>query len=67
VESRPRAGRAAVVEFFQALSGVEFRTFRRKMLLANDDVVVALINLACVVKATGIAIEQESDVHIWHL
>ena len=66
VGSRPRAGRAAVVEFFQAISGIEFRTSRGKMMLANGDVVVTLIDLACVVKATGIAIEQESDVRIWH-
>jgi hypothetical protein len=36
------------------------------MLLASDDVVVALIDLAFVVKETGIAVEEEGEVHIWH-
>ena len=35
------------------------------MLLANGDV-VALIDLACVVEATGLAIEEGEPVHIWH-
>lgn len=33
---------------------------------ANQAVVVALIDLACVVTATGIAIEEEDEVNIWH-
>jgi ketosteroid isomerase-like protein len=63
---RPRTGRAGALEFFQSLSAVEFSKFEPTMLLASGDVVVALIDLACVVTATGIRIEEESEVHIWH-
>jgi len=63
---RLRTGRAGALEFFQSLSAVEFHKFQPKMLLASGDVVVALIDLACVVTATGIAIEEEDEVHIWH-
>jgi ketosteroid isomerase-like protein len=63
---RPRTGRAGALEFFQSLSAVQFLKFEPTMLLASGDVVVALIDLACVVTATGIPIEEESEVHIWH-
>lgn len=63
---RPRTGHPGALDFFQSLSAVEFHKFEPKMLLANDNVVVALIDFAGLVKATGIEIDEEDEVHIWH-
>jgi hypothetical protein len=35
-------------------------------LLGSDDLVVALIEVAFVVKQTGISVEEENEVHSWH-
>jgi ketosteroid isomerase-like protein len=61
-----RTGHDGVMDFFQSLSAVEFHKFEPKMLLANDNVVVALIDFAGLVTATGIEIHEEDEVHIWH-
>jgi ketosteroid isomerase-like protein len=63
---RPRSGRDGALEFFASLGALEFQKFAPKMLLAGDDVVVALIDLAFVVKETGVAVEEEDEVHIWY-
>jgi ketosteroid isomerase-like protein len=63
---KPRRGREEVPEFFQALSALEFKQFEPRTLLESGDVVVALIDLAAKVKATGRTIAEENEVHIWH-
>ena len=63
---RPGRGRQAVLRFFESLRVVEFHQFSPKTLLEYDNVVVALIDVVCTVKATGVAVSEENEVHIWH-
>ena|SRR5688572_13687226 len=62
----PRRGRAEVPKFFQSLSGLEITRFEPKTLLESGNVVVALIDVSAVVKATGRTINEEDEAHIWH-
>ena len=62
---QPRHGRAEVPGFFQSLGGVEFQKFQPKTLLESGTVVVALIDVAFVVKATDRKVVEEDEVHIW--
>ena len=41
------------------------RKFQPKTLLENANVVVALIDLEIIVKATGRRVVEEDEVHIW--
>ena len=59
-------GRAAVPQFFAALGALEFQKFQPKTFLESGNVVVALIDVAIAVKATGRVIVEEDEVHIWH-
>ena len=63
---QPRRGRAAVPEFFQALQAIDFHTFRPKAVLEQGAVVVALIDLEATVRATGVRLVEDDEVHIWH-
>ncbi len=58
-------GRDRVLRFFESLGAVEFQQFSPKTLLERDDV-VALIDVAFTVKASGVAVAEEDEVHIWH-
>lgn len=61
-----RRGRAEVAGFFEALSTFEMHKFEPKVLLENGSVVVALIDVDLTVKATGMGVTEEDEVHIWH-
>jgi uncharacterized protein len=61
-----RTGLAEVPKFFEALGALEFQKFQPKILLESGNLIVALIDLAVVVKATGRPIVEEDEVHIWH-
>ncbi len=63
---KPRRGRDAVAEFFQALDAVSFTRFEPKMFLTEGNVVVVLIDLGFAVKATGKNVNESDEVHIWH-
>ncbi len=63
---QPRHGRTAVLQFFEALSAFEFHKFQPKTFLENGSVVVALIDVALTVKATGRKIVEEDETHIWY-
>jgi uncharacterized protein len=62
----PRRGRAGVAQFFESLSALEFRKFEPRLVMGSAGVVVALIDIEFVVKATGIAVAEEHEVHLWH-
>lgn len=62
---QPRRGRDGVGEFFQSLAAVDFTNFEPTELLANGNTVVALLNVAFTVKATGKKVDQNSQAHIW--
>ena len=63
---QPRKGRAEVPKFFESLNAFQLQKFQPKIFLANGNVVVALIDVAFIVKATGRAVVEEDEVHIWH-
>lgn len=62
----PLRGRAEVPRFFEALGALEMRRFEVKSLLVTGDIVVALIDLDAVVRATGSAVQEVDEAHIWH-
>lgn len=63
---KTRRGRAQVPAFFEALAGLELQRFQPKVVLGDGNVVVALIDVALVVRATGRRIVEEDEVHLWH-
>jgi len=62
---KPLRGRDSVVEFFQALGAVDFTKFEPKTFLAQGNLVVVLLDLGIVVKATGKSVSELDEVHIW--
>ncbi|MEW6754503.1 MAG: nuclear transport factor 2 family protein [Candidatus Latescibacterota bacterium] len=63
---QPRRGRTAVPLFFEALGGLEIRVFQPTCILDGGSVVVCLVDAEFTVKATGAAIVEEDEVHVWH-
>ncbi len=61
-----RAGRAGVGAFFESLGALEFQRFEPKALLESGPLVVALIDIALVVRATGRTVAETDEVHLWH-
>ena len=62
----PGQGLATVWAFFQALTGLQFDKFQPKAIFGSGDIVVALIDVAFTVKATGRTVSESDEVHIWH-
>lgn len=60
-----RRGPAEVAEFFTALAALEFRKFEPQAMFESGSLVIALIDIDLLVKATGHAIVEEQEVHIW--
>ena len=63
---QPRRGRPQVAGFFQALAAVDIQRFQPTTFLESGNVVVVLIQLDAVVRATGRSVAEEDEVHIWH-
>jgi ketosteroid isomerase-like protein len=63
--NKPRRGRDGVGEFFAATQLVDFTNFSPTTFLESGNVVVALIDVAFTVKATGKSMTQLDEVHIW--
>ena len=63
---QPRHGRAEVAKFFEAFGALDFHQFEPKTFLESGPLVVALIDVALTVKATGRRITEEHEVHLWH-
>lgn len=63
---QPLRGRNEVPRFFQSLSALEFQKFEPKTFLESGNMVVALIDVSFVIRATGKTITEEDEVHIWH-
>lgn len=59
-------GRERVPAFFAALGGVELTRFEPKKLFGDADCVVAVIDAAFTVKATGKKVVETDEVHVWH-
>jgi ketosteroid isomerase-like protein len=63
---QPRRGRDAVAGFFQALLAIDFHSFVPKTVLESGSIVVALVDLEATVRATGMRVVEQDEVHIWH-
>ncbi len=64
----PRRGREGVGAFFRAIAeGLEFRRFVPKEIFASPDdrIVIALLDVEAVAKATGRALREEDEIHVW--
>ena len=61
-----RRGRAQVAGFFQDLAALDIQRFQPTTFLESGNVVVVLIELEVVVRATGRRLVEEDEVHIWH-
>lgn len=64
---QPRRGRQQVAQFFETLAGWQMHRFVPKTFLQADNLVVVLIDLEATVRATGMRIVEEDEVHIWHV
>lgn len=63
---QPRSGRAEVPKFFESHNAFDLQKFQPKTFLKNGNIVVVLIDVALIVKATGRSVIEEDEVHIWH-
>ena len=63
----PRRGRESVSAFFHELSQhLAFSKFEVTAVFGEGKVVVALISMAAIVRATGASIVETDDAHLWH-
>ncbi len=63
---KQRHGRAGAADFFESLGALEIRKLVPKTLLEGPGVVVVLLDLEAIVRATGKRIVEEDEVHIWY-
>lgn len=65
---QPLTGRAQVPRFFEALNGaVDMKRFEVSELFSQGSTVVALCQVEFVVRATGKAVVEVDEVHLWRL
>lgn len=63
---QPRQGRTGAAEFFQSLGELEFHRFEPKAILADGNLVVALVDAEVTVRKTGLRADEHEEVHLWH-
>jgi uncharacterized protein len=63
---KPRRGRHGAGEFFQSLAALDFKRFEVKSVVADGNLVIAIVSLDAVVRATGKHIVEMDEVHLWH-
>src|SRR2546430_534774 len=63
---KPRRGRQAVAGFFEALGALDIHKFERKTFLSTENIVVVLFDIDCTIKANGVRVTEEDQVHIWY-
>lgn len=61
-----RRGRAGVAKFFESLAALDFTQFEPRAFLDGGTIIVALLDIAITVKATGRTIVEEHEAHIWN-
>jgi ketosteroid isomerase-like protein len=61
-----RRGRSGAGEFFQSLAALDFKRFEVKSVVADANLVIAIVSLDAVVRATGKHIVEMDEVHLWH-
>jgi hypothetical protein len=63
---KPRRGRAGAGEFFQSLALLDIKGFAVKTIVADGNLVIGIVTLDAVVRATGKRIVDNDEVHLWH-
>lgn len=63
---QPRQGKDGAAKFFAALDELEFLSFQPKHIIGNDRIVIGLVDVEFVVKATGKRVIEEDEVHIFY-
>jgi len=61
-----RRGREGAAAFFASLAALDFKKFTPKTFLEGPGVVVVLLDVEFVVKATGKIVAEEDQVHLWN-
>lgn len=61
----PRRGRKGAGEFFESLAEVDFHNFVPKAILADEKLVVAIVDIAFTVKKNGKNVVEQDEAHIW--
>jgi uncharacterized protein len=61
-----RRGRAGAGEFFQSLAALDMKRFEVRSVVADGSLVIAIVSLDAVVRATGKHIVETDEVHLWH-
>ena len=58
-----RKGRDAALGFFEVLAGLDISYFEPKKYFESNDIVVALLDVKCTVKDTGIFVHNQDETH----
>jgi ketosteroid isomerase-like protein len=61
-----RRGRDGAGEFFQSLGALDITRFEVRSIVADGSLVIAIVSLEAVVRATGKRIVETDEVHLWH-
>ena len=61
-----RHGRSGAGAFFSSLRDLDIRHFVAKTFLEAGQTIVVLVDIDATVRATGRAIHEENEVHLWH-
>jgi ketosteroid isomerase-like protein len=61
-----RRGRAQVAGFFEDLAALDIQRFQPTTFLESGNIVVVLIQLEFVMRATERRVGEEDEVHIWY-
>ena len=61
-----RRGREGAAAFFSSLAALDFKKFTPKTFLEGSGVVVVLLDVEFIVKATGKSVAEEDQVHLWN-
>jgi uncharacterized protein len=63
---KPRHGRSGAGEFFQSLAALDFKKFAVTSVVADGSLVIGIVSVEAVVRATGKRIVETDEVHLWH-
>jgi ketosteroid isomerase-like protein len=63
---QPRRGPADVASFFAALGAFDIKRFGINRIVASGDLVIGVVELDAVVKATGRPVVEQDEVHLWY-
>ena len=63
---QPRAGKEGAAAFLSSLADFQIQKFQPKTLLESNDLVVVVLDVEATVGSTGLRINEEDQIHLWH-